>query len=63
MKTKNNLLIKKRLDDIKIIRRRLDESEAIIKAGESPFQHLSGIRFDIRKIMESYSDLLWKEVS
>lgn len=48
-----SMLVEKKIkvNDIKTLKRRLDEIEAVIKAGESPFELLSYLRTDITKLM------------
>jgi hypothetical protein len=40
------------VNDIKTLKRRLDEIEAVIKAGESPFELLSYLKTDITNLMK-----------
>jgi len=39
--------------DIKQLKRRLEEIEAVVKAGESPFELLSNFKFDIARMMKN----------
>ncbi len=39
------------LNDIETLKRRIEEIEAIVKYGESPFKALSYLRTDIKDIM------------
>ncbi len=38
--------------DIKTLGRRVKEIEAVVKVGESPFELLSSLKFDIEKLMK-----------
>jgi len=40
-------------NDVKMLRRKLDEVEAVIKAGESPFELLGYLKTEIGKLMKN----------
>jgi len=41
------------VQDIKKLKRRVEEIEAVVKAGESPFDLLSFLRTDVKNLMKS----------
>lgn len=45
------------LNDIEHLKRRIEEAEAIVKANESPFSHLSYIKSDITNILRKLSSI------
>jgi len=40
------------MTDVKQLKRRVEEIGAVVKAGESPFELLSGLKSDIKDIMK-----------
>lgn len=44
---------RKMLDELRKLKRRIEEAEAIVKAGESPYQHLSIIKSDITDLFRN----------
>jgi hypothetical protein len=54
---------KSMLENIKFLKRRFDETEAIIKAGESPFRSFSDLMFYIKEFQMSLVEVKKNEIN